>query len=46
MKRTRMTAVAALIVGSGLALHLALAQLPGLKHTDLQRRDLSIPGAR
>jgi quercetin dioxygenase-like cupin family protein len=39
-----MTAVAALIVGSGLALHLALAQLPGLKRTDLQPHDLSIPG--
>ena len=33
-----------LIVGSGLALNLALAQQPGIKRTDLQRHDLSIPG--
>ena len=34
----------ALIVGAGLALHLALAQQPGIKRTDLQRHDLSTPG--
>jgi quercetin dioxygenase-like cupin family protein len=44
MKMARMTAVAALIVGSGMALHAALAQQPGIKRTDLQRHDLSIPG--
>jgi quercetin dioxygenase-like cupin family protein len=44
MKTIRITTVAALIVGSGLALHVALAQLPGIKRTDLQRHDLSIPG--
>lgn len=44
MKMARMTAVAALIVGSGMALHVALAQQPGIKRTDLQRHDLSIPG--
>jgi quercetin dioxygenase-like cupin family protein len=39
-----MIAVAALIVGSGLTLHVALAQQPGVKRTDLQRHDLSAPG--
>ncbi len=34
----------ALIVGAGLALHMALAQQPGIKRTDLQRHDLSAPG--
>jgi len=38
------TVVAALIVGSGLALRVAQAQRPGTKRTDLQRRDLSVPG--
>ena len=44
MKTTRITAAAALIVGSGLALHVALAQQAGTKRTDLQRHDLSAPG--
>jgi quercetin dioxygenase-like cupin family protein len=44
MKTIRLTAVAALIVGSGLALHVAPAQQPGIKRTDLQRHDLSAPG--
>jgi quercetin dioxygenase-like cupin family protein len=44
MKTIRITAVVALIVGSGLALHVALAQQPGIKRTDLQRHDLSVPG--
>ena len=44
MKTTRIMAVAALIVASGLALHMALAQAPGVKRTDLQRHDLSVPG--
>src|SRR4029077_840022 len=44
MKTTRILAVAVLIVGSGLALHVAQAQLTGTKRTDLQRHDLSIPG--
>ena len=44
MKTTLIAAVAALIVGSGLALHGALAQQPGIKRTDLQQHDLSIPG--
>ena len=44
MKTTRIMAVAVLIVGSGLALHVARAQQPGIKRTDLQRHDLSAPG--
>lgn len=42
MKTTRIIAAAALIVG--LALHTAWAQQPGIKRTDLQRHDLSVPG--
>jgi quercetin dioxygenase-like cupin family protein len=44
MKTARIMAVAVLIVGSGLALHVARAQQPGTKRTDLQRHDLSVPG--
>jgi quercetin dioxygenase-like cupin family protein len=44
MKTTRIMAVVALIVASGLALHMAQAQLLGTKRTDLQRHDLSAPG--
>ena len=44
MKTIRIMALAALLVGSGLALHAALAQQPGVKRTDLQRHDLSAPG--
>ena len=44
MKTTRIMAVAVLIVASGLALHVARAQQPGIKRTDLQRHDLSVPG--
>jgi quercetin dioxygenase-like cupin family protein len=44
MKATRIIAVALLIVGSGLALCVARAQQPGIKRTDLQRHDLSVPG--
>jgi quercetin dioxygenase-like cupin family protein len=44
MKTARIMAVAVLIVGSGLALHVALAQQPGITRTDLQRHDLSVPG--
>jgi quercetin dioxygenase-like cupin family protein len=36
--------LAVLIVGSGLVLQVARAQQPGVKRTDLQRHDLSIPG--
>ncbi|MFE8596220.1 cupin domain-containing protein [Archangium violaceum] len=44
MKTTRFMAVAVLIVVSGLAPHVAQAQQPGVKRTDLQRHDLSAPG--
>lgn len=46
MKATLMAAVAVtvLIVGSAMALHVALAQAPGIKRTDLQQHDLSVPG--
>jgi quercetin dioxygenase-like cupin family protein len=36
--------LAFLIVGSGFALHAAQAQQPGVKRTELQRYDLSVPG--
>jgi quercetin dioxygenase-like cupin family protein len=44
MKTARIMAVALLIVGSGLALHVALARQSGIKRTDLQQHDLSVPG--
>ena len=46
MKTPRMmaVAVAVLFVANGLALHVAQAQQPGVKRTDLQQHDLSIPG--
>ena len=44
MKTTRIMAVAALIVASGLALHVAQAQQVGARRIDLQRHDLSVPG--
>jgi quercetin dioxygenase-like cupin family protein len=36
--------LAVLIIGSGLVLQVAGAQQPGIKRTDLQRHDLSVPG--
>ena len=36
--------VAMLIAGGGLAPHVAQAQQPGTRRTDLQRHDLSVPG--
>jgi len=44
MKPARIMAVTVLIVGSGLALYGARPQQPGLRRTDLQQHDLSIPG--
>ena len=46
MKTLRMIAVAiaVLFAGNGLALPMAQAQQPGVKRTDLQQHDLSIPG--
>lgn len=44
MKISRIVAGALLIVGSGLALHAANAQQPGIQRTDLIQHDLSVPG--
>jgi quercetin dioxygenase-like cupin family protein len=46
MKTIRMIAVAAavLFAGNGLAPDMARAQQPGVKRTDLQQHDLSVPG--
>ena len=44
MKATHLFAIAALVAGSGLALHIAQAQAPGITRTDLQRQDISAPG--
>lgn len=45
MKTARLAvAGAAVIVGSGLGLHIARAQQPGTTRIDLQRHDLSVPG--
>jgi quercetin dioxygenase-like cupin family protein len=44
MKTSVVMMAAALIVGSGLALDAAQAQQAGIKRTDLQRHDLSVPG--
>ena len=44
MKTARIMTLAVLIVGSGLVLQVAGAQQPGIKRTDLQRHDLSVPG--
>ena len=43
MKATRMVVVAAVVVASGLVLHVARAQ-SGITRIDLQRHDLSVPG--
>jgi quercetin dioxygenase-like cupin family protein len=44
MKTTRTIAVAALVVGSSLALHMAAAPQSPIRRTNLQRHDLSAPG--
>jgi quercetin dioxygenase-like cupin family protein len=44
MKATGVIAGVALIVASGLAPHVAQAQVPGINRIDLQRHDLSVPG--
>ena len=44
VQATRIVPVAMLIVASGLALDAALAQQQGVKRTELQRYDLSVPG--
>jgi quercetin dioxygenase-like cupin family protein len=43
MKTTRAIAAAAVIAGTGVALHVVGAQ-PGIRRTDLQRHDLGVPG--
>ena len=44
MKTTRIIALAVLIVAGGFALHVTPAQQTGIKRTDVQRHDLSVPG--
>jgi quercetin dioxygenase-like cupin family protein len=44
MKTVRILTAAVLIAVSGLALHVAQAQLAGTRRIDLQRHDLSAPG--
>ena len=44
MRTTRMAVVAAVIVASGLVLHVVRAQQAGIRRIDLQRHDLSVPG--
>ena len=44
MKATQRMAVVALVVGSGLPMHVPPAQQPGVKRTDLQRHDLGAAG--
>jgi quercetin dioxygenase-like cupin family protein len=42
--RLMAVALAVLFAGHGLALDMAQAQQPGVKRTDLQQHDLSVPG--
>ncbi len=44
MKMSRIVAGVLLTVGTGLALHAANAQQPGIQRTDLIQEDLSVPG--
>jgi quercetin dioxygenase-like cupin family protein len=44
MKTIRIIALPVLLAASGLALHAAQVQQPGIKRTDLLRHDLSVPG--
>ena len=44
MKTVRIMAIAALILGCGLAVLIAQTKKPGTMRTDLQRHDLSAPG--
>ena len=44
MRATRITAIAMVIVGSGVATRASLAPQAGVRRTDLQRHDLSAPG--
>jgi quercetin dioxygenase-like cupin family protein len=44
MRTARIVALAAVLVASGVALHVAWAQPAGIRRIDLQRHDLSLPG--
>jgi len=44
MRSIGVVAATALVIASGVALHMAQAQQAGTKRTDLQRHDLSAPG--
>jgi quercetin dioxygenase-like cupin family protein len=44
MKKPQCIAVAAVILGTSVAVHVARAQQSGITRTDLQQHDLSIPG--
>lgn len=44
MRATRLVLVGAVIVGSGVVLHVAQARQAGITRIDLQRHDLSAPG--
>lgn len=44
MKAKRIAGVVALLVGGGLVPHLAPAQDPGIRRTELQRHDLGVSG--
>jgi quercetin dioxygenase-like cupin family protein len=44
MKISRIITLSVLVAASGLALHSASAQQQGVKRTELQRHDLSVPG--
>ena len=44
VKAFRLAALTLLIAGSCVMRHAALAQQPGIKRTDLQRHDISVPG--
>jgi quercetin dioxygenase-like cupin family protein len=44
MKTTLISGVVALLLGGGLALHLAPAQQQGITRTEILRRDLAVPG--
>ena len=46
MKMIRFIAPVVLIVGLAFAVHVARAQQPGIKRTELQRHDLSIPDGK
>ena len=46
MKTTRMIALAVLIAGSGLALHVTQAQQSGITRADVVRHDLGVPGRK